>query len=73
MGSQTGWTCSICQASGQYLGKFKTHCFYFHTNPEVLEFYQRSWAELLSATWLKRLTRNLISTIRLGRFQQRVL
>jgi hypothetical protein len=45
-----GWTCSICNATGDLPKEFKDHIFYQHNDREVQLFYQRSWAELLNTS-----------------------
>lgn len=71
--SRNGWTCSICQTSGDKLSSFKEHIFFQHAESEVLEFYQRSRAELIGQFVLRRLRTKQLTGIRLGQFWRLVL
>ena len=67
-----GWTCSICQGTGDQLKEFKDHIFYMHGDREVQEFYQRSWTDLLGKVSLERHRSVQFTKIKLGQFFRQV-
>ena len=64
------YPCSICHEVSETVSDFKKHCFFQHTDADVLKYYNMSLEELIGKYELGRLRGPFMTTIRKGKLEE---